>query len=130
MEEKQEVYCVVFVKTREHGAYEGIRMIKPFRSKEDFNKWRQKEYTEENQKKETIIAKGITIEQAEELCKQTPLACLIAAAFQRAKEASGPTTPTTIRTLILSLELGKVLLLFPEISKLELTKFLLASIPD
>lgn len=75
-------YVVAFAGTKEAGVYEGIVTWTHFESKEAFDKW----YTEDIRKRERVVEEGITPERAIELGRQTPLACRIAVALEKAKD--------------------------------------------
>lgn len=82
---KQSRYNVVFVNTREAGAYQGVRTWTSFEDKSDFEKW----YTPDIKKINEVFAEGVTIDEAVRLCRQTPVPCLLTAALS---EATDPET--------------------------------------
>jgi hypothetical protein len=77
------MFNVVFVHTREAGGYEGVIVWSSWSTEADFEK-SYTEWPEEKKNKQRILEKGISSERCVELVKQTPIACYIAAAVQKA----------------------------------------------
>jgi hypothetical protein len=80
-----ETFNVVFQYTREAGGYEGVITWTSFKNEADFNDW----YTPDIERRERVIARGVTQEKAIELVRQTPAACDLASCVE---EATDPET--------------------------------------
>ena len=69
-------YNVVFCYTEVAGAYNGVITWTHFDSKTDFDAWMERV----NLKDQIVVAEGVTIEQAVQLCRETPTEALVAVA--------------------------------------------------
>ncbi|MDD5192784.1 MAG: hypothetical protein PHH54_07350 [Candidatus Nanoarchaeia archaeon] len=94
-------YQVVFEYTSEAGGYKGNRFRTNFENKEEFDKW----YTPDKQKKQKVIAQGISNDEGLELCMQTPMKCRLSACLQASTDSKGGVHPE-----ILKMEIGTTLL--------------------
>ena len=74
------MYNVVFQYTRETGGYEGVITWTSFKDENHFKEW----YTPDIEKRQRVIAQGVTQDRAIELVDQTPVACDLAACLQEA----------------------------------------------
>ncbi len=74
-------YNVVFQYTAAAGSHEGVITWSCFKNAEDFKRF----YTPEIKKRERVLAKGVTSDEAVEYCEKTPLACHISAAVGKAR---------------------------------------------
>ena len=85
-------YKVVFQYTSAAKGYEGNRYQIPFNSKQEFDSW----YTEEVKKKQTVVAEGVTDEEALRLCMDVPLSKRFNAATEGAKNDTGRLNPAIL----------------------------------
>lgn len=80
-----EGYNVVFEYTKETGGYEGVITWSSFKNQEDFKKM----YSSDVEKRQRVIAEGVTPERAIELCNKTPTKSDIASCFEEATLPNG-----------------------------------------
>jgi len=77
---RTKMYQVVFQYTRATGGFEGVRIRMSFRDKKHFEEY----YDQEERKTMTVVEKDVTDARAEQLIKDVPRACRIAACYEEA----------------------------------------------
>jgi len=82
------MYNVVFVGTREAKGREGVVTVQSWRTKRDFE-WDYASWPEGEKAKKRIVEQGIPLELCAELVSRTPVACLVAAAIEKATRQDG-----------------------------------------
>lgn len=87
-------YNVVFQYTDAARGYSGIITWTSFRDQADFIKW----YSPEIERKQSVIAQGVTPAQAVELVATTPVACYAAAGLQDVFDAAEKVGAGTLLT--------------------------------
>ena len=75
-------FNVVFEYTREAKGYEGVITWTSFKDEANFKEW----YTPDIEKRQRVLAKGVTRDEAVEFVKQTPAACYVAACLEDATD--------------------------------------------
>ena len=79
---EQNTFNVVFQYTRETGGYEGVITWTSFKDEASFKEW----YTPELEKRQIVLAKGVTPDEAVKFVGQTPKACYMAACLEDATD--------------------------------------------
>ncbi|MCX6712615.1 MAG: hypothetical protein NTY66_00190 [Candidatus Vogelbacteria bacterium] len=99
-----------FVYTALTEGFEGVRTWTSFSSKEDFDAERHviidgEKYMYDGREK--VVAEGLSNEECKQLCRQTPRACRVAAAFQRATGPRGAVSPEILAMELFGLGLAE-----------------------
>ena len=94
-------YNVVFEYTKEvEKQYQGVRTISAWESKEKFDEW----YTPDIQKREIVIAEGISNEECQRLIRETPMSSYLSASREEATDNKGNVNEKVLELRLRTLE--------------------------